>query len=516
MYFQSFGTFHSALARNAIFGNCGILDLYFGRKQLSSLNYMANVSKSLQNTTSSEDSLPVLVHEFFAQRFSRAKKLKLILGISGGSDSTALWRVMHEISEKLQIELTCVHINHHWRPESSAEAQELQKQLSACGLHLQIFELNRSEFSGNLEAHCRLKRLEIFTKIARECKATALVLAHQSDDRIEGALKRFFEGSEIAQLHSAPLADVTVGNLRVLRPLLSVNKGQITAWLHKQKAPFFIDRSNADPKLWRGFVRSWLIPNVERALKKEIDKSLNRVLEYSREIDDLLDLWLTREQGLAISRGFAGVWLTLPAELPPIVLRHLLKKIAAGFCSSLPHSCAERVVEAVKKGNSNCKVQFGNSQFINCQVGVFFVSNPLFATESTPQIIDKCGDFSLGIWSVQAQKIASEAPAHPTSLMWTDIWRGDFQVAVPGATCTLTLSTRGLRASGSQQTLFERWGKLKVPAFLRPWIPIVITDTGRICDWICKRPERGGEIQSLSSGWTLSFRAKKGSMALRV
>ena len=152
--------------------------------------------------------------------------------------------------------------------ESSAEAQELQRRLLSSGLQLQIFELNRGEFSGNLEAHCRAKRLEIFTKVASESKAAALVLAHHFDDRVEGALKRFFEGSEIAQLHSAPLADTTVGGLRILRPLLCVKKGQIIDWLLKRKVPFFSDQTNTDPKLWRGFVRTWLLPNVQKALQK--------------------------------------------------------------------------------------------------------------------------------------------------------------------------------------------------------------------------------------------------------
>ena len=62
-----------------------------------------------------------------------------------------------------------------------------------------------------------------------------------------------------------------------------------------------------------------------------------------------------------------------------------MKKIAAGFNCSLPHSCAERVVEAVKRGKNNCRVPFGNSQFINNSAGLFFLSRPLKLVKSSPQ-----------------------------------------------------------------------------------------------------------------------------------
>lgn len=441
--------------------------------------------------------------------------LRLVVGISGGPDSTALCHLLRQLGEQRRLELIWIHIDHKWRSESSTEAKELRQHFRDMGLHLLVFELNQGDFRGNLEAHCRAKRLEIFSQIAREIRAEALVLAHHADDRLEGALKRFFEGSELAHLHAAPAADVQIGSLRILRPLLHSRKGEILKYLGEKELSFFEDSTNRDPKLWRGFVRTWLLPRVQKALAKEIHEPLHRVLQYSKEIEELLDLWIAREKALKVRRGFAGVWLTLPARLPPIVLRHLLRKVAASYSCSLPFSSAERIARALEIGQ-NVKIPFGQCQMICCQNEVFFLPKPLQWDRPSSQIVDREGELCLGIWRVRVKRIrkGDEGSSQSSHASWRDVWRGKFQLEIAGSHGTLILPSPGLRASNSRQTLFAHWSKRKIPAFLRPWIPVVITAEGSICDWLSPKSPVVAGAESATWGWSLSFSPKKGAERL--
>ena len=65
------------------------------------------------------------VYRIIKKHFS-SEKGPLILGLSGGPDSLALFFILLKIRRWQPFDLLVAHVDHCWRPESSDEAQSLQ------------------------------------------------------------------------------------------------------------------------------------------------------------------------------------------------------------------------------------------------------------------------------------------------------------------------------------------------------------------------------------------------------
>ena len=110
-------------------------------------------------------------------------------------------------------------------------------------------------------------------------------MAHTADDQVETILMRVFEGAGIGGLKGIP-RETEDG---IVRPILDVWKEEILADLKKRKIPYRIDRSNADTRFERNWVRHVLIPLLEKRYGKTVKKRIFTLGERFRELDDYLE-----------------------------------------------------------------------------------------------------------------------------------------------------------------------------------------------------------------------------------
>lgn len=197
--------------------------------------------------------------------FRTEPKGPLIVGFSGGADSTALVHLLQEAERFYPMDLRLVHIDHGWRDESYDEATLLQKEYS---VHVERIE---GVSGANLEEKFREKRLEILARLYKEWGAGALMLAHHADDQAETVLKRVLEGS--SALHGL-LPDRKLLGMRVLRPLLTVTKERLVRWLQERGIGFLEDPTNEDTHYLRARMRKEIIPFLEASFGKGIRKNL--------------------------------------------------------------------------------------------------------------------------------------------------------------------------------------------------------------------------------------------------
>ena len=59
------------------------------------------------------------VQEFISKQQLFADDAKVLVALSGGADSVALLMVLLELREQYDIKLSCAHVNHNLRGESS-------------------------------------------------------------------------------------------------------------------------------------------------------------------------------------------------------------------------------------------------------------------------------------------------------------------------------------------------------------------------------------------------------------
>ena len=95
------------------------------------------------------------------------EKKTLLVGFSGGADSTAALLLLHESLEHGN-RLVAVHFNHHLRGvESDLEAENAARFAFERNIEFRLIDLNIAP-GGNLEARARQARLEAWKKLSCE------------------------------------------------------------------------------------------------------------------------------------------------------------------------------------------------------------------------------------------------------------------------------------------------------------------------------------------------------------
>ena len=220
------------------------------------------------------------VKEFLAAHFREGKPL--LVGFSGGPDSTALLHLLMECRRFFSLDLHVCHIDHGWRDESYEEARLLQQQVKV------PFHTFRLEGVAKTEDAAREARLEIFEKLYRELECQALVLGHQGDDQSETVLKRILEGAHLTSLGG--ILPVSIRKeMTIWRPLLTIPKDEILQWLQQKNLSYLEDSTNEDPVYLRGRMRKNIFPWLAAQFGKEIAENLRYFGSSAQELKKYLE-----------------------------------------------------------------------------------------------------------------------------------------------------------------------------------------------------------------------------------
>lgn len=227
---------------------------------------------------------------------------------------------LYHVLKTLRVEFAVAHVNHNWRPESTAEAEKLQKWV-AVPFHLHT--LDPQALTGNLEDACRTERLAFFRSLLAQYGYRAVIMGHHADDQAETVLKRLFEGATLTQLGGIREVSSNEG-IQIWRPLLTVSKRAILDYCAKHQLEAIDDYTNRDERYLRARMRQTLIPSLSATFKKEIAKPLSKLGTESQELKEYLDQKV--EQILKNKFEVDGSWKLELSDCHPVEIKHLLKK----------------------------------------------------------------------------------------------------------------------------------------------------------------------------------------------
>ncbi len=199
---------------------------------------------------------------------------RLVVGVSGGPDSTALLASLVELQDDCHLELHVIHIDHGLRPESRGDATYVRRlcarwEVPVTVRRVGVPEMRRAEGLSVEEAARRARHLALL-EAADAFGAGAVVLGHTTDDQIETVLLSLLRGSGLRGL--AGMAEETESafalangkRVPILRPLLGVTRADVMGYLKVRRLRPREDASNADPAHLRNRVRHELLPLMER------------------------------------------------------------------------------------------------------------------------------------------------------------------------------------------------------------------------------------------------------------
>ncbi len=376
------------------------------------------------------------------------KKPTLLLALSGGGDSLALFYLLIESQKFLKVSLHIAHVDHGWREESLLQADALESLCLDVGAPFHRRRLNFAS-GPNLEERCRDARYQFFSELQEKWNFRAVLLAHHMDDQGETVLKRLCEGARIGALGGLR-PEVKMGSLTLWRPLLSVRKEELSLFLKARKIEAVDDWTNRDTKYLRARIRGQIFPLFENRFGKNIGPNFHRFGLLFQEIGDYLKERVEQIEKRMVKGPF-GSYLERPSEIPQLEMRYLLEEKARQCGAHLSHASCTTLLKLIERKAFKGRIDARHLTYVLNRGILFFIEREV----PSPS------------WKGWKEK---RGPSD-----WRDVWRGSIPLAPSGA------SSFGLgELSSILQKKIKKWYiKRHVPPFLHDKAPIFCS-RGRI------------------------------------
>ncbi len=247
----------------------------------------------------------------------------LLLAVSGGPDSVALMLLCAQWSLRASRHIAVATVDHRLRKEARAEAEEVGRWARALGYAHHLLTWEEEKPSTRLQERARRARYALLTACARRIGASAIALAHHSEDQAETILFRLTRGSGVAGLAGmARLARHE--DIPLLRPLLDFRKEELEAVCARAAQPFFRDPSNEDESFARVRLRRLAPMLAAQGLSRD---ALQRLGSRAARADAALAHCAAEMLARALRRDEAS-WIELDAatlcEAPLEILQRVL------------------------------------------------------------------------------------------------------------------------------------------------------------------------------------------------
>lgn len=268
---------------------------------------------------------------------------RLLVGTSGGLDSTVLLHSLVVVAPEMQLEVMVGHVNHGLRGEESdcdqAAVESLAKLLGvACRVaHVDVGherEGHTSRTRPTPQEAARNVRMEALTAMAREAGVHHIATAHHLDDQAETVLLRLIRGASVDGLRGITPSDAQGF---FVRPLLKVSRTELAQYALDNRLTWREDSSNASDRYTRNWLRHQVIPVLEKHINPRLNRALGRVAEAherdARWIAGLVDEAFKAKVSVGPDGGFdieKRGWADVPEALALRLIARLLSETGSG------------------------------------------------------------------------------------------------------------------------------------------------------------------------------------------
>ncbi|RKD35154.1 tRNA lysidine(34) synthetase TilS [Lacrimispora algidixylanolytica] len=214
---------------------------------------------------------------------------RVIVAFSGGADSVCLLVILNELKDVLEISLKAVHVHHGLRGLEADRDSEYAKELTA-SLSLP-FSCAHVDVTGYAKEHRlsveeagRHLRYEILEQERILFGGNKIAVAHHKDDQAETILYHLFRGTGLKGLGGIrPERD------RIVRPLLSVGKREILAYLEEKGISYCEDSTNSHTDYARNRIRGILLPAIKEQINARAADNIIHAGEMAAKADEYLE-----------------------------------------------------------------------------------------------------------------------------------------------------------------------------------------------------------------------------------
>lgn len=210
---------------------------------------------------------------------------KILVGFSGGADSTALLHILSKLTDNL----TAIHLNHNWRGIEAKSDEEFAFQF-AKSLGVEFYSEALDENNKKTETIARELRYDFFKRAKEKFNAKAVFLAHNKNDNAETLIYRLIKGTGTKGMSGIPIIRDFY-----YRPLLNFSRAEIENYLNLNNLKFILDSSNKNTKYKRNLIREEIFPLMNQINKKSLD-SISTFIKINEMNQKILDKIISEAQ----------------------------------------------------------------------------------------------------------------------------------------------------------------------------------------------------------------------------
>ena len=207
-------------------------------------------------------------------------KGRIAVAVSGGVDSMALALLLNEAGA----DCVALTVDHGLRPESGKEAKTVAKTMQKLKIPHVILTV-KAKVTGNKMEWARTQRYQLLIDYCKKQKIKILYVAHHRDDQIETFFLNLERGSGLKGLSGMREVSMLQG-IRVVRPLLTLSKSQLIAYVKSQKIKPIEDPTNKNTS----FKRNRLRQVMEQVFpdNTELPGRITHAMEHFAQAEDFI------------------------------------------------------------------------------------------------------------------------------------------------------------------------------------------------------------------------------------
>lgn len=291
---------------------------------------------------------------------------RVLLALSGGSDSVCLLYVLNELKSVLGFELFACHLNHDIREEADSD-MAFVKELCE-NLNVQCFfkktdikSVAKSEKISE-ELAGRNARYAFFDELSEEHNINLIATAHNKNDSAETILMHMVRGAG-----TDGLSGITYKRGNIIRPLLDAEKKEIEEFCKKNGYKFVTDKTNAETIYTRNKIRLELLPKICAEYNPAFIDVVTKNAKSIRSDAEFLDI--EAEKAYNIIKTSTGIRIAEIQKLHPSIARRVIIKSIKEYLKTeqnIQSVYVESILRLVEKGKSGSSVNIGEN--IRCVI----------------------------------------------------------------------------------------------------------------------------------------------------